>query len=64
MANPTYPGPDTIQHTVLDNQIHIYVYENFAAESVVVEGYLHAGALAEGRERAGLADFKIGRAHV
>lgn len=57
MTNPTYPGPETIQHTKLANGIEIYVYENFAAESVIIEGYLHAGALSEGRSRAGLADF-------
>lgn len=60
MPDKTYPGPQNIHRTVLDNGIVILAYENFAAASVVVEGYLWAGGLSEGRQRAGLADFVAG----
>lgn len=60
MPDKTYPGPHNIHRTVLDNGIVVLSYENFAAASVVVEGYLWAGALSEGRDRAGLADFVAG----
>lgn len=60
MPDRTYPGPQNIHRTVLDNGIVVLVYENFAAQSVVVEGYYWSGALNEGRERAGLADFVAG----
>mgnify|MGYP000864732357 FL=1 len=57
MLDRSYPGPDSIHREVLPNGIIVLAYENFAAESVVVEGYLHAGALSEERSQAGLADF-------
>jgi zinc protease len=57
MLDKAYPGPESIHRQVLANGIVTLVYENFAAASVVVEGYLRAGALAESREQAGLADF-------
>lgn len=57
MAILSYPGPEDIHRHVLDNGIVVLVYENFAAESVVVEGLVRAGALAEGREQAGLASM-------
>lgn len=60
MPDRTYPGPQNIHRTVLDNGIVVLAYENFAAASVVVEGYLWAGALSEGRDHAGLADFVAG----
>jgi zinc protease len=60
MPDKTYPGPENIHRQVLDNGIVVLVYENFAAASVVVEGYLWAGALSEGREKAGLADYVAG----
>ena len=60
MPNETYPGPQDIHRRVLENGITVLVYENFAVASVVVEGYVRAGALSEGRERAGLADFVAG----
>jgi zinc protease len=41
----------------LENGITVLAYHNPAAESVVIEGYIKAGALVEGRERAGLANF-------
>ena len=57
MPDSVYPGPHNIQRHVLENGIVVLLYENFAAASVVVDGFLGAGALADGRERAGLADF-------
>lgn len=60
MPDKTYPGPENIRRTVLDNGITVLNYENFAAASVVVEGFLRAGALSEGREKAGLADYAAG----
>lgn len=57
MPDKTYPGPENIHRHVLDNGIIVLIYENFAAASVVVEGYLRAGALSETRAQAGLADF-------
>jgi zinc protease len=57
MPNLTYPGPANIQRFELSNGITLLVYENFAAESVVVEGVVRAGALGEGRDQAGLAGF-------
>ena len=57
MTQRTYPGPDSIHVQTLDNGITVLVYENFAAESVIVDGYLQAGGLAESRGKAGLADF-------
>lgn len=60
MPDKTYPGPQNIHRAELDNGIVVLAYENFAAASVVVEGYLWTGALSEGRERAGLADFVAG----
>jgi zinc protease len=60
MANPTFPGPESIHQRQLANGITVLVYENFAAESVVVEGYFPAGALSEQRSQAGLAQFTAG----
>lgn len=57
MLDRSYPGPGSIHRQVLSNGIVVLVYENFSAESVVVEGYLRAGALSEERPQAGLADF-------
>jgi zinc protease len=57
MPNKTYPGPETIHRYVLDNGITLLVYENFAAESVVIEGLVRAGGLGEPLEKAGLASF-------
>lgn len=57
MLDTTYPGPDSIHRTVLDNGITLLTYANSAVESVVVEGVVRAGALVESREKAGLAAF-------
>lgn len=57
MPNTSYPGPENIYRHVLDNGIIILVYENFAAQSVVIEGAIRVGAILEDRATAGLADF-------
>lgn len=57
MPDMTYPGPENIHRAVLENGIVVLVYENFTVASVVVEGYLWAGALSEPREKAGLSDY-------
>jgi len=57
MADTTYPGLDTIHRQVLPNGIIVLAYENFASASIVIEGMLCAGALAESRPKAGLASF-------
>ncbi len=57
MAANNYPGPETIHRYQLDNGIVVLAYENFAAESVEVEGLVWAGGLGESRAQAGLAAF-------
>lgn len=51
------PGPETIERRVLDNGLTVLARENFASPSVVVHGYLPAGALLELPEKAGLASL-------
>lgn len=60
MPDRTYPGPQNIHRATLDNGIVVLVYENFSAQSVVIEGYYWSGVLNEPREKAGLADFVAG----
>jgi zinc protease len=57
MPNLTYPGPDTIQRHQLPNGVVILIYENFASQTIVIDGILRVGALNESRAQAGLADF-------
>jgi zinc protease len=57
MYDMSYPDSDSIFRYQLDNNITVLVYQNPAAESVVIEGLIRAGALAESREQAGLASF-------
>jgi zinc protease len=57
MAQPNYPGPETIHRWLLPNGITLLAYENFASETVVVEGVAPAGALAEPDQQNGLAGF-------
>ncbi len=57
MPNNAYPSPKTIHRHVMSNGITALIYENFASQSVVVEGLVRAGALAETHEKAGLASF-------
>ncbi len=58
MLDKRYPGPETIHRVELPNGITILAYENFAAESVVIEGVIKgAGGLSDTIIKAGLADF-------
>ena len=51
------PGPDDIQRVELPNGLVILSRTNFESPSVVIDGYLPAGALYETDEKLGLADF-------
>lgn len=57
MLDTRYPGPDSIHRHKLANGITVLIYENFASQSIVVEGLVRAGALAESPQMAGLASF-------
>ena len=52
-----YPGSETIHRHVLPNGIIILAYENFASESVVIEGLVRAGSIADPLGKEGLASF-------
>lgn len=52
-----YPGPETIHRHVLPNGVTILAYENFASESVVIEGLVTAGSLADPPGQEGVASF-------
>jgi zinc protease len=51
------PGPDDILRHELSNGIVLLIRSNFNSPSVVVNGYLMAGALYDTDEKLGLADF-------
>lgn len=51
------PGSDDIQRTVLSNGIILLTRSNFNSPSVVLSGYLQAGALFDTDDKLGLADF-------
>ncbi|MCP4359946.1 MAG: insulinase family protein [Chloroflexi bacterium] len=55
MQNGRYPNSTNIQRQLLPNGVTVLVYENFASQSVVVEGVVRAGSLADRKETAGLA---------
>lgn len=54
------PSPETITRIELPNGVVLLVYENRNSPSVVLGGYLWAGALSETEEQAGLASFTAG----
>lgn len=56
MSN-SYPSKETIHRYELANGIILLVYENFASQSVVIDGALRTGALAESADKAGLASL-------
>jgi zinc protease len=56
----SFPSPETITRVELPNGIVVLIYENHNSPSVVLSGYLWAGALSESREQAGLASFTTG----
>ncbi len=53
----TIPGPEDITRTTLDNGITVLVRPNFAAQSVVLSGFLNVGSLYDPTEKLGLAQF-------
>lgn len=57
MTANSFPGPDTIHRSVLDNGITVLVYENMSSDTISLEGVVRAGSVIESREKAGLADF-------
>lgn len=56
MSN-SFPNAQTIHRHELDNGIVVLVYENFSAETIVLNGLMRGGAVAEPRSQAGLAAF-------
>ena len=52
-----YPSSATIHRETLPNGITVLVYERPGSQSVMIEGYLQAGALAEAPEQSGLANY-------
>lgn len=57
MNTHSLPGPDNITRSILPNGITVLVRPNAGSLSVVVTGYLNAGALSEPDEKLGLAGF-------
>ncbi len=57
MTSSSYPGPESIRRHVLDNGIKVLIYENPQSGTVSLQGVVRAGALAETRQNAGLANF-------
>lgn len=57
--NSTLPGPDDISRIELANGIVILSRANFNSPSVVISGYLPAGALFDPDQKLGLADFTV-----
>lgn len=55
VQTPSLPNSSNITRVELENGIVVLVYENHAAQSVVLSGSLRAGGLYETAERAGLA---------
>jgi zinc protease len=51
------PGPETITRRVLANGITVLVRPNPGSLSVVINGYINAGAISEPDDRLGLAGF-------
>ena len=56
-AAVSLPCAANVAQYQLDNGIQVYAYENFASPSVLINGYLLAGARDETRPKAGLASF-------
>ncbi|MGA9532033.1 MAG: pitrilysin family protein [Anaerolineales bacterium] len=51
------PGPETIERQQLQSGTVVLARENFASPSIVISGYLPAGALADPDGKEGLADL-------
>ncbi len=56
----SYPSPETISRVELANGITVLCYETQGSPSVVISGYLWAGALQEPRAKAGRSYFAAG----
>ncbi|MCP4165190.1 MAG: insulinase family protein [Chloroflexi bacterium] len=54
------PGPHSIVTATLANGLRLFIYENFASETVVIDGYLRAGSICEQAHEAGLASLSSG----
>ncbi len=54
------PGPDNITRVELENGIIVLVYENHAAQSVVVSGEVATGSIFEAESQVGLAAMTAG----
>lgn len=57
MNGQSLPGADNITRVTLANGVTVLVYENFAAQSVVISGSLNAGAIHESASQKGLASL-------
>ncbi len=60
MNKSSIPGPNNITRVQLDNGIIVLVYENFAAQSVVIAGSLEAGSIYEKPAKSGTASMTAG----
>lgn len=56
----TYPGPDDIHRTRLENGIVVLSRTNHNSPSVVISGYLSAGAILDPEGKKGLGSFTAG----
>ena len=57
MNSHSLPGPDTITRRILPNGILVLVRPNPGSLSVVISGYINAGAISEPDDKLGLAGF-------
>lgn len=57
MNSHSLPGPETITRRVLANGITVLVRPNPGSLSVVINGYINAGAISEPDDKLGLAGF-------
>ena len=57
MSSTSIPGPNNITRVELPNGIIVLVYENFAAQSVVIAGSLEAGSIYEDHDKSGTASM-------
>lgn len=60
MSKSSIPGPENITRVELPNGIIVLVYENFAAQSVVIAGSLEAGSIYENPSKSGTASLTAG----
>lgn len=57
MSQSSIPGPENITRVELPNGIIILVYENYAAQSVVIAGSIEAGSIYEAPVKSGTASM-------